>query len=199
MLPQILPQLLSRPSRKHHVRHHQINSPLALFVNLHRLSRILGLENFKARVLQNAASHLPHKRLVLHQKNGAPPRPIVRVYRWLKTHIILQITSLTPSSAIAWPRRFRNSDRSAPPSRSFGMTFEISSGIYFKAVRMVCFGSSTIFRTPLRAISRNAVSRPSPSTSPRNTSALPAVVAYTETAVTRSSGPSFFPIIPVTM
>src|ERR1700687_4410296 len=199
MLPQILPQLLALPSRKHHVRHHQINSPLALFVNLRRLSRILGLENFKARVLQNAASHLPHKRLVLHQKNGSQPRPIVRIYIWLKTHIILQFTFLTPSSAIAWPCRFRNSERSAPTSLSFGRTFEISSGIYFKVVRIVCFGSSTIFRTSLGAISRNAVSRPTASTSPRKTSALPAVVAYTGTAVTRSSGTSFCKIMPVTV
>src|SRR5208337_228778 len=77
----------------------------------------------------------------------------------------------------------------------FGMLL----GIYFRAVRIVCFGSSTIFRMSLGAVSRNAVSRPSASTSPRKTSALAAVVAYTGTAVTRSSGASFCTITPVTV
>src|ERR1700675_4788139 len=57
-------------------------------------------------------------------------------------------------------------------------------GLYFGALRIVCFGSSTILRTPLGAISRNPVSAPSASTSPRKTGAFPAVVAYTGTAVT---------------
>jgi hypothetical protein len=67
MLAQILPQLLSGPSRKHHVGYHQIDSALAFFVNLYGILRILGGQNFKACAFQNAARCLPHKRFVLNQ------------------------------------------------------------------------------------------------------------------------------------
>src|SRR5580698_3430818 len=63
--------------------------------------------------------------------------------------------------------------------------------IYFGAVRIVCFGSSTILWASPGTVIRNGVSGPSASTSPRKTNALPAVAAYTGTAVTRSSGASF--------
>src|SRR5208283_5950997 len=62
---------------------------------------------------------------------------------------------------------------------------------YLGAVRIVCFGSSTTFRTSLGAGRRNGVSGPSASTSPRKTKALVAVAPYTGTAVTRSLGASF--------
>src|SRR6267378_3511186 len=181
MLPQIVPQLLARSPRKHHVRHNQINPPLALFVNLHRLLRILGRQNFKARTFQNAASRLAHKRLVLNQKNGAPPWPIVCEYIGLKSH----------TSSIPFPDSSSPSNRiaSTPSQNQHAHHQRLRLfGLYFGAVRIVCFGSSTILRTPLGAISRNPVSAPSASTSPRKISAFPVVVAYTGTAVTRSSG-----------
>src|SRR6266576_2126395 len=192
MLAEILAELLARASRKHHVRHHQINSPLALFINLHRLLRILGRQNFKARAFEDTASRLAHKRLVLNQKNGPPPRPIVREYMGLKSH----------TSTIHFPDNSSSSNRMAPPSsqtRHAPHQRLHLFGLYFGAVRIVCFGSSTIFRTLLGAISRNPVSAPSASTSPRKTSPFPAVVAYTGTAVTRSSGTSFCTITPVTV
>src|SRR5216684_281761 len=201
MLPQILPQLQSCSTRKHHVRHHQIDAALTLQVKLHRLPRVLRRHNFKARALQNAGGRLPHKRLVLNQKNGALPGLLVRLYPLLKSH--------TPSNSLFSHLFFEQahslaalarSARSAPTSLPFGYGLEILFGIYFAELRIVCFGSSTILRAPLGALSRNAVSAPSANTSPRKTSALLGdVVAYTGTAVTRSSGASFCTITPVTV
>src|SRR6266481_4621132 len=191
MVAEILAELLARASRKHHVRHHQINLPLALFINLHRLLRILGRQNFKARAFQNAASCLAHKRLVLNQKDGAPPWQIVREYVGLKSHTILDAL---PCKLFSNRMASRPFEKRRAPHRRLRLF-----GPYFGAVRIVCFGSSTILRTPLGAISRNPVSAPSASTSPRKTSAFPVVVAYTGTAVTRSSGTSFCTITPVTV
>src|SRR6266404_447267 len=147
MLAEILAELLARASRKHHVRHHQINLPLALFINLHRLLRVLGRQTFKARAFQNAASRLAHKRLVLDQKNGAPPWQIVRECIVLKSHTILDSLSRQLFFQQSHgPAVFANSARAAPTSPFVWL--------YFGAVRIVCFGSSTILRTPLGAISR---------------------------------------------
>src|SRR6266446_1540101 len=117
MLAEILAELLARASRKHHVRHHQINSPLALFVNLHGLLRILDRQNLKARAFENAASRLAHKRLVLDQKNGAPPCQIVREYVGLKSHTILDSLSRQLFFQQSHgPAVFANSARTAPTS-----------------------------------------------------------------------------------
>src|SRR5882762_10144588 len=86
MLAEILAELLARASRKHHVRHHQINPTLALFINLHRLLRVLGRQNFKARAFQDAASRLTHKRLVLNQEDGSPTWPFARESGGLKSN-----------------------------------------------------------------------------------------------------------------
>src|SRR5437899_5141824 len=191
MLPQILAQLLARASRKQPFPHHQIDSPPTLFINLHRLLRILGRQNFKACAFEDAASRLAHKRLVLNQKDGASPWQIVRECIALKSHTVLDSLSENFfSNRVASPLFEK---RRAPHQRPHLF------GLYFGAVRIVCFGSSTILRMPLGAISRNPVSAPSASTSPRKTSAFPAAVAYTGTAVTRSSGTSFCTITPVTV
>jgi hypothetical protein len=79
--------------------------PLALFVDLHRILRIFGRQNFKARAFENAASRLAHKRLVLNQKNGAPTWPIVREYMGLKSH----------TSSIPFPDNSSPSNRMASP------------------------------------------------------------------------------------
>src|SRR6266849_7357138 len=201
MLPQILPQLPSRSTRKHHIRHHQIDSALALQIKLHRLPRVLRRHNFKARALQNAAGRLPHKRLVLNQKDGALPGLLVRLYPLLKSHtpsnsLFSHLFSEQAHSLAALAR----SARSAPTSLPFGYGLGILFGIYFAELRIVCLGSSTTLRAPLGALSRKAVSAPSANTSPRKTSALLGdVVAYTGTAVTRSSGAFFCTITPVTV
>src|SRR6266478_9221483 len=92
MLPQILSQLQSGSARQHHVRHHQIDSALALQVKLHRLARVLRGHNFEACAFQNAAGRVPHEGLVLNQKDSAPPRLVVRLCPLLKSH--------TPSSSL---------------------------------------------------------------------------------------------------
>src|SRR6266404_1712513 len=117
MLAEILAELLARASRKHHVRHHQINPTLALFINLHRLLRVLGRQNFKARAFQDAASRLTHKRLVLNQEDGSPTWPIVREYVGLKSHTILDSLSRQLFFQQSHgPAVFANSARAAPTS-----------------------------------------------------------------------------------
>jgi hypothetical protein len=95
--------LLTGCSWKHHIGYYQINTGLTLFVNFHGIWRIGGGQNFKTSALQNVARGLPHKRLVLDQKNGAAPGLIVCVYVGLKSHRILQFCFSDSSSAIACP------------------------------------------------------------------------------------------------
>src|SRR5580658_5711506 len=98
-----MPELLSGAPGKHHVGHYQIDSAFVLFVNLHRILRILSGQNFEARALQNAARRLAHKRLVLYQKNSASPRRlIVRDHVGLKSHASSRLLSDT-GEAITWP------------------------------------------------------------------------------------------------
>src|ERR1041385_4136304 len=69
---------------------------------------------------------------------------------------------------------------------------------HFGCVNTVSYGSSTIFRAPAGAASRNGVPSPSANTLPKNTSCFPVTDAYTGTDVTRFSGASFCRIIPLT-
>src|SRR4029077_12748352 len=68
---------------------------------------------------------------------------------------------------------------------------------YFILLSSVCFGSSTIFLVPAGADRRNDVSGPSTNTCPRRVW-IPLRTAYTGTAVTKSDGPSFCTITPLT-
>jgi hypothetical protein len=141
--------------------------------------------------LQDGGSGLPYKGFILHQKNCESRQQIVCVPVGLTRHVILQFQLPDDSSSnrlTSTPCEHRGA---SSRTKVLWNVARNALGIYLGALKIVRFGSSTILRTSLGAASRNAVSGPSASTSPRKTNALPAVVAYTGTAVTRSSGAFF--------